>query len=108
MLQASYLEGCSGDRALFTFGHLGLGDVPAVARLLARYIALLGAALVQLLPMDSFLSAGCAGVQAAPPAGHSWGSQSSRVAAVSHAAAIGVHTEFMGNWAPGSITLRRT
>ena len=60
--------------------------------------------------MNVFLSEACAGVQAAPPAGYTWSSHSSRMSAATNAAAIGVplaRIEFMGSWSPGSASLRR-
>lgn len=60
--------------------------------------------------MNAFLSEVCACVQAAPPAGYTWSSHSSRASAATHAAAIGVplaRIEFMGSWSPGSASLRR-
>ena len=111
---------------------IDLAGMPAVAELLSRFATLADAAWQSAPPavarqwffqlpgdplpfkpalMNSLLADACAHVQAAPPAGHSWSSHSSRISAATNAAAIGVpleRIEFMGSWSPGSVSLRRS
>lgn len=111
---------------------IDLAGMPAVADLLSRFATLADAAWQSAAPavarcwffqlpgdslpfkptiMSSLLADACACVQAAPPAGHTWSSHSSRISAATNAAAIGVplaRVEFMGSWSPGSVALRRS